>query len=295
MTRSENLVIACVGDGSLHPGWLDDRSNKDFDLFLIYYGDVEDQWVDDADHYVARKGAKYELLAAIAESHADVISRYERIWLPDDDLRTSTANINRMFALFRDRGLAVGQPALDRDSYVNVPLTRQMPFCRVRYTRCVEIMAPVFDRETFEKCKWTFSESRAAWGIDWIWVKTVNGDALTTDRVGILDGAAITHTRKQNLGAGFYAKLGADPNEEMAEVLGRHGLAALPQDVRSFFSHRIELAIPGRTITVPGFEGLRYAIWRVYHGLSNRVPGLRRLGRAIQAKVFGRDGDPTIL
>jgi hypothetical protein len=291
----ENLVIACAGDGSLHPGWLDDRADKDFDLFLVYYGGREGQWIDDADHYVARKGSKYELLSTVAESHAELIRRYQRIWLPDDDLRTNTANINRMFALFRDRGLALGQPALDRDSFVNVPLTRKMPFCRLRYTRFVEMMAPLFDRETFEKCRWTFAESRAAWGIDWIWVKTVNGDAVETDRVGILDAAAVTHTRKQDLGSGFYASLGADPKEEMETLLARHGLDELLKDMRSFFSHRMELSVFGLVLTVPGFQRARYRVWRVYRAASRRVPGVRWLGRAFQASMIGRRREPTIL
>jgi hypothetical protein len=156
-------------------------------------------------------------------------------------------------------------------------------------------MAPIFDRATFEKCKWTFSESRTAWGIDWIWVETVNGEAPATDRVGILDAAAVTHTRKQDLGASFYAGLGVDPVEEMGALLKRHGLAEKPKDVRSFLSHRLELAFFGTVVTVPGFHRLRYAIWRLYFEASQRVPAIRRLGRAFQAVVFGRKGDPTIL
>lgn len=290
-----NLVIACVGDGSLHPEWLDRRDERNFDLFLVYYGDVEDQWRDHADHYARRKGAKYEILHSVCHEFEDILERYDTVWLPDDDIRTNTRNINRMFDLFTELHLQVGQPALDRQSFVNVSLTRQMPFVAARFTRCVEIMVPLFATPALRACKWTFGETKAAWGIDWIWVETVNGELEDTRKVAMLDATAVTHTRKQDLNAGFYSKLPVHPHEEMRQLLEPRGLMERTTDVRSFLCHEAAFRVFGRLWVLPMFPRVRFRLWQVYDAARRRFPVVGRIALRLRDLYLGRRGEPSIL
>jgi hypothetical protein len=253
----KNLIICGVGDCSLHPYWIRDVAWKNFDLFLIYYGDQKGMWEGDAEHYVAQKGTKYELLSSVAKEYGNLINAYDTIWLPDDDILTDTKTINRMFNLFAEKHLKIAQPALDRESHVNVPLTRKMPFSILRYTRCLEIMVPIFSIDAFNLCKWTLIESKAAWGIDWLWIQLVNGNQKDTDKVAILDATPVTHTRKQDLTKGFYNTLETQPFDEMKEMLRKHGLEEEPRKVRSFLSHKMVVKVFGRFIVVPLFPNLR--------------------------------------
>ncbi len=296
MTRRDRLIIACVGNGSLHPHWLEGAAERTFDLFLVYYGDEEGRWREHADHYLAAKGAKYQLLDRVAREHGDVVGRYRTIWLPDDDIMTSADNINAMFELFEAQRLEVGQPALSKESFVNVPLTRRMPFVALRYTRCVEIMVPLFSGPAFEKLAWTFGETRAAWGIDWIWVRVVNeGGPEDGRKVGILDATPVTHTRKQDLSAGFYSRLPVHPHDEMTEMLERHGLSDKPGDVRSFLAHEAGVRVGDRVFVMPAFPEVRLVMWKVYDRLRRRWPSLQRLARRIRDLYIGRQGEPSIL
>ena len=53
-----NLILSAVGDNSLHKSWISEE-DPSFDLFLIYYGNQENKYKNDATHYVQRKGNKY--------------------------------------------------------------------------------------------------------------------------------------------------------------------------------------------------------------------------------------------
>lgn len=294
--RRHRLVIACVGDGSLHPHWLEGDGERTFDLFIVYYGDVDGQWSEHADHYLAAKGAKYTLLDRVAREHADVVDRYRTIWMPDDDIMADGPTLDAMFDLFEELGLEVGQPALSRESFVNVPMTRAVPLLDVRYTRCVEIMVPLLSIDAFRACSWTFAETAAAWGIDWIWVRTVNeGRPDDGRRVGILDATPVTHTRKQDLNAGFYSRLPVHPHDAMVEMLERHGLADKPRDVRSFLSHEAGIRVAGRIRVVSLLPEARLKLWRVYDAMRRRAPVVERVARRLRDLYLGRRGEPSIL
>lgn len=217
-----NLVIVRAGDASLHPGWITDP-NREFDLFVSYYGNEPDRYRSDADLYEMRPGPKWPSLAALLREQPELVDRYRAFWLPDDDLLASSRTIDRMFALFRGFGLALAQPALSRDSYVSWPHLLVRPELVLRYVSFVEIMAPVFDREALEACVGTFGESPSGWGLDWIWPTLLGRDRL--DAIAVIDATPVKHTRP--LGGELYQKHpNLDPGSDEALVLERFGQAA---------------------------------------------------------------------
>jgi hypothetical protein len=182
----------------------------------VNYGDVPRRYAEDADSYFEGKGFKLELLAQAIRSRIDIVDRYQAIWLPDDDLEIEVSAANHLFELFRSLNLVMAQPALIGDN-VNHPVTRRDPRYRFRYTTFVEMMCPIFTRESLFEVLDTFERTRSGWGIDCLWAKR-----FLDRRVAILDEVAVRHLKPQSNDGAYYRKLlaeGVEAIPEMNEIL----------------------------------------------------------------------------
>lgn len=241
--RNRFLVIARVGDRSLHPAWLR-GATPEFDLFLSYFGDEPDRYRDDCAHYHRKKGGKWPVLGELVEEHREVISGYDAVWLPDDDLLADAATLNRMFALVEEHGLALAQPALTPDSYYTFSELLQRGGTVLRYVNFVEVMAPVMSRASLSELGGTFAQSASGWGLDRLWPKLVQNP--DRKRIAILDAAPVTHTRP--VGGELYRK-----NPELRPAKDIEALAArYPELDLSRGSYRNRFRVygefpPGRT------------------------------------------------
>lgn len=216
-----NLVLACVGDESLHPGWLSGRGRRSFDLFLVYYGDRRGRYREQCEHYRQAKGTKWELISEALRGGLE-LEDYRAVWLPDDDLRADLHTVNRLFRVFQRFGLHLAQPALERDSYVSHDITLRRPFWRLRYTTFVEIMAPLFSREALSLLRHSFGMNRTGWGLDYYWYDRLRAAGL--DKMAVIDSAAVTHTRRTDPRGGYYGRMAIDPNAEFEQLVERFAL-----------------------------------------------------------------------
>lgn len=182
------LIIARVGDNSLHHHWINSK-NKNFDIFISYFGNEDNKYANNADYYEHVKGGKWPVIAALVDKNWEIISKYDAVWLPDDDLLVDTNSICKMFDLFTAFNLSLGQPALSIDSYFSHPCLLQKKNSIIRFTNFVEVMAPIFSLTSLERIKHTFSQSKSGWGLDFLWPHLVDG------KIGIIDSTPVTHTR----------------------------------------------------------------------------------------------------
>ncbi|MAT69187.1 MAG: hypothetical protein CMJ58_06640 [Planctomycetaceae bacterium] len=228
---SRNLVLSIVGDQSVHRSWLSEPDARQFDLALVYFGDQPGQWADDGEYYLRRKGIKFQLLYDLLQGEwAHLIERYDRFWLPDDDIACDTATVNQMFRTAAEFQLQVCQPAIGKGDFSFAAL-RAHPQYRLRYTGYVEIMCPLFTRKALIKSAPVFAANRSAWGIDWVW-STMHGE----DEVAVIDETPVHHTRPLQSGGvhSLLAKLGIDPGAEYHELLQRFGIKNRRQARRIF-------------------------------------------------------------
>jgi hypothetical protein len=149
-THARNLIISTIGDNSLHASWLNRSAPRTFDLLLVYYGNRTGFGAADATHYLARKGLKWELLSYALDTLPEVVARYTNVWLPDDDIRASPGQIDRLFALFEEYQLQMAQPAIAAGE-VSYKLFRQRPGIILRYSPLVELMCPLFTRSALRR------------------------------------------------------------------------------------------------------------------------------------------------
>jgi len=127
--NKKNLVIAAVGDSSLHKHWVP-NNNSSYDLALIYYGN-NDGYPDDATIHLKRKGTKFHLIADLFEEKQH-LSKYEYIWMPDDDLFIDQQGIENLFKINKEYDLWLSQPSIMGWYGLDVTLHHKNSF--MRYT-----------------------------------------------------------------------------------------------------------------------------------------------------------------
>jgi hypothetical protein len=189
-----NVVLLRCGKSSLHPSWFAAGWEKrKFELVLSYF---------DAAAYASHEpregvravlfpGGKWDGIAKTIKIFPD-IAQADRIWLPDDDLHTEVEVINSLFDLSYIHRLSICQPSLTRDSYFSHIHLIQCDGFSLRFSNCVEIMAPCLDRATLHACLPLFQDNVSGFGLDWLWTRLTCGDP----RGGaIIDRIAVRHTR----------------------------------------------------------------------------------------------------
>ena len=208
----DNLIISPVGDNSLHSSWMGDDAN--FDLVLLYYGDNENiaqSYLYYTPYVYTAKGEKYHLLKSFIQSNLDFISNYKYIWFPDDDVSISTQNINKLFKIATQYELSISQPAME--GYISHEITKPIPNSLLRYTNFVEVLAPLFDKETLFKVYDTFNLNYSSWGYDYLWTHLLG---YPKNKIAIIDDIIMAHTKPVGQS---YSRFPRTPWEEMNELL----------------------------------------------------------------------------
>jgi hypothetical protein len=220
--NKRNLVVVRAGDGSLHPGWLAAASERNWDLVVNYFGDDPDRFRDPGVVRIDSKGPKWPALHELFTRTWDGWRDYERIWLPDDDLECTAADIDRLFDICAGFDLHLAQPSLSWDSYIRLILTARNPNFALRYTSFVEPTAPCFSRQALERVVPTFGAVVSGWGLDYVWPRYLDNPAL---QCAIVDRIQVRHARRTGEPDAQWAKqAGRTPLDEMNWLLAKHGL-----------------------------------------------------------------------
>lgn len=225
---TRNLVILRAGNHSLHREWIA-APNRDFDLFISYYGQEDKKYAADCEYHEVRPGPKWPCIKELLTAHSDLIHRYDCFWFPDDDISVGTQTINRLFSFFRAFELSLAQPALTPDSYYSWPQLIQRQNTALRYVDFVELMVPMFSRHALQACLKTFDQNRSGWGLDWVWPKLIgNRDKKA---IAIIDATPVKHTRP--LGGELYKNNpDMNPRTEAKKIFTHYGIEENDPEVR---------------------------------------------------------------
>lgn len=187
----KNLVVVRAGKNSLHPHWLKGAASRNWDLVVsLYDPDARFPHPDDV-LVVTRRGGKWDGLYALF-SQSDAWRRYDYVWLPDDDVAASSADIDAIFDAMRQYDLDVAQPSLTRDSYFSHFAFMSCPGFVLRYVNFIEIMVPCLKASLLQAVLEDFKGSMSGFGMDYIWCR-LSEDARY--KAAIIDRVAVRHTR----------------------------------------------------------------------------------------------------
>ncbi len=186
-----NLVVVRAGKNSLHPQWLDAGQKRNWDLVVSLY-DPEARFEHDSDiSVIVQRGGKWDGLHAFL-SKSDALSRYDYVWLPDDDIFARSADIDAIFDAMRRHDLDVAQPSLTRDSYFSHFAFMSCPGFELRYVNFIEIMVPCLKARLLAAVLEDFENSMSGFGLDYIWCRLSENPLY---KAAILDTIALRHTR----------------------------------------------------------------------------------------------------
>jgi hypothetical protein len=229
---NKKLIISAVGDNSFHKEWI--SANPDFDLILIYYGDNHEIFSDykkDALMCIKQKGQKYPLIKAFINDNFELVSKYEYVWLPDDDVSISTDSLNNVFNIAKKYDLYICQPSvISTDGKVSHKITRPRKCIKLRFTNFVEAMMPLFEVKTLLFLYDDFSFSESGWGLDVSWSHRLN---YPTNKIGIIDEVSALHTRPVG---SDYLRFKINPGTELENILQQYGIRFIIKNY-SFVSH----------------------------------------------------------
>lgn len=206
------LIISPLGDKSICEEWIEYPTN--FDIVFLYYGDnlsTAKYYLKYTSHIYHAKGTKFQLIKSFLQENIEFISQYSYIWLPDDDVRISTKEINRLFNFAKEWDLILCQPAMD--GYVSHDITKPVANSILRYTNFVEVLAPLFNLESLLKVYKTFDLNYSSWGFDYLWPHILE---YPKDKIAIIDDIIMTHTKPVGQS---YSRFPKAPWEEMNELL----------------------------------------------------------------------------
>src|ERR1700744_5260707 len=188
--RRRFLTILRCGRNSLHPRW-GHSADASWDLILCPYQEIE------APHpeCPVLPGDKWPGLHQFLSTN-NLWRDYDYIWLPDDDILTDAATIDRFFELCEEVDAQLAAPALAEDSFFSYPMTMVNHAFAWRRTTYVEVMVPCFRRSFLETALPTLNFSRfgTGWGLDFLWCFM-----LGYQDIFILDETPVLHTRPVGL------------------------------------------------------------------------------------------------
>ena len=217
--QKRNLIILRCGKNSLHKRWISTGAN--YDLFLLPYEHFVSKTEKNCTLFPIEAGQKWPAISKFIKDNVKLISQYDFVMLPDDDLLITKSKLNKLFDQLNVDKPALSQPSLSYESYYSHFLTLKFPGLYARETSFVEIMTPIFHIEALNSLLWTFSLNSSGWGLEPLWFKIINSTKYSKckSKLIIYDNISITHTRKvggQNRGVRNNEK---DPNFERNQLL----------------------------------------------------------------------------
>ena len=222
--QKRNLIILRCGKNSLHKKWINISAN--FDLFLLPYENFIAKTEKNCTLFPLIPGQKWPAISKFIKENIDLVSNYDFIMLPDDDLLITALKLNKLFNQLNIDKPALSQPSLSYKSYYSHFITVKFPGLYARETSFVEIMTPIFHIEALTSLLWTFSLNSSGWGLEPLWFKVINSTNFSKckSKLIIYDNISLTHTRKvggQNRGIGIKDK---GPDLERNQLLKKWNL-----------------------------------------------------------------------
>jgi len=209
----KNLVIAVVGNESIHELWI--KENRNYDVVLICYeDDVYNRMKGTKGIKVLRKnGFKFPLTKWYIETRN--VDKYERFLFLDHDIAVSTDEINTCFELQKEFKVEIGHPAINPKNNPNRVLM-QNPDASLTWVNWVELMAVFMTKEALAKTMPYFDENNTGYGYPDLWYQLLNIEFAKFDKVEII------HTRPINTGNSIYKANNQTVNEAKKDMIELH-------------------------------------------------------------------------
>jgi hypothetical protein len=202
-TNSEHknfVFTSCGNNTKFHELWGND--NRNYDIYAIYYKDdpeIFDMYKNKVNYIESRKGSKFQNFHYFYNKYPDIINKYERFFILDDDIIFNTDDINEMFKISKEYGLWICGPSFSNDgsSKISWSHTKHEPHTLLRYTNFIEVNVPLFNKYALTNLMKYYDPVLIGWGIDYLFM-WANGEHK--DKYAIIDKIVCInpHDNKKN-------------------------------------------------------------------------------------------------
>ena len=127
--KRRNLVVLRANAQSLHIHWARNipEEDRNWDLCISWYGKAVPSDLKEWEYFTHQPNdRKFSAIYKLFLEGSPLLD-YENVYMPDDDLMMTWADINKLFNIFRIGGFDLAQPSLVATSYVTHPVTARIP------------------------------------------------------------------------------------------------------------------------------------------------------------------------
>ena len=185
------LVFTSAGNRNAVPGWL--AADREFDLWVVWYGKGPDILEPGADYYLRRPGSKFQNLHYCYQRWPELFDRYEAVMVMDDDIRLSGPKIDRLFDIRRRHDLWALQPGFSPFGKLSYGITRVKRAYEMRFTDFIEMTCPLFRTDKLRDFMRVYDPELVGWGCDWWFLHSMGPDLR--DRVAVIDSIVCVNPR----------------------------------------------------------------------------------------------------
>ena len=172
MTNIKNFLFSSVGDNTVFDDlWI--GKNMTYDIYIIYYGDdnkIYNRYKSKVKYIEKKKGSKFQNFKYFYDTYIDIINKYDRYFILDDDIIFNVNDINEMFKISRQYNLDICGPSFSTTGKISYRITEHNPNILLSYTNFVEVNTPLFNRESLSKLMNVLDYSLIGWGIDYLYI-----------------------------------------------------------------------------------------------------------------------------
>lgn len=187
--KTKYLVFTSAGDNSNLHSWLE--GDRNFDLWVTYYGDEENPYTKDSNYCISKKAGKFPNLHYAYQHWSEIFKHYQAILVMDDDIVINASEISRLFEIREQYDLWLLQPAFNPKGKVSHPITQLNPFTSIRYTNFVEVTCPLFRTDKLNDFMEVYDPVLVGWGIDYwfldLFASEIKGNVAVVDEISCIN------------------------------------------------------------------------------------------------------------
>jgi len=199
--KNRNMVFTSCGDNTnFHNLWC--GVNRNYDIYAIYYGNNNvnfNLYQSKVDFIEKRKGSKFQNFHYFYNKNPEIINKYDRFFILDDDIIFTSDDINKMFDISKKYDLVICGPTFKKKgSKISHGITIQQKDKYLRYVNFIEVNVPLFNRVAIDNLMKYYDPVLIGWGVDYlaIWANGQN----SKDKYALVDAVSCInpHDKKKN-------------------------------------------------------------------------------------------------
>lgn len=225
MINNKNLIIAPCGNKSncLIDYWYSNYEKKEFDVCILFY-DKHIDFIDrfnKVEYFYHLMDFKYKMIYNLVNNiNSEIVEKYKYFYFLDDDIEIDTESINKIFQLSKVFDISIASASLTSDSFYSWKLFKNQKHTLCRFVGQIEVMAPIFSKESLLICLPTFIENDSSWGIELMWSKLLG---YPQNKMVVFDCVEMKHSNPVGHGD-LYKKLTVKAEFDLSEVMNKYNL-----------------------------------------------------------------------